>query len=135
MSSVWRYNFCTLQSNNSINPIPLLTPNVTYPGVCVTYKTGFGFNDRIYWACIQLVTAFHKSLSSTGHSRLLTTLLQLHCQLLLASRYIISGRTTQKTHPLPSYGYPLFLRIRCRGICLLSRCLAMGLCVTILKIK
>jgi hypothetical protein len=102
--------------------------------VCVTYKTGFGFDDGIYWTFMQLVTRFHKSLSSTGHSRLLTTvLLQLNCQLLLASRYIASGRTTQKTHPLPSNGCPLLLRIRCRGMCLLSRCLAMVLCVTILS--
>jgi hypothetical protein len=58
-------------------------------------------------------------------------LLQLNCQLLLASRYIASGRTAQKTHPLPSNGLPLLLRIRCSRMCLLSRCLAMGLCVTI----
>jgi hypothetical protein len=43
-------------------------------GVCVTYITSLGFDDRIYWTCTQLVTTFHKSLSSTGHSRLLTTL-------------------------------------------------------------
>jgi hypothetical protein len=53
-------------------------------------------------------------------------------QLLLVSRYITSGQITQKTHPLPRNGYSLLLRIRCRGMCLLSRFLAMGLCVTIL---
>jgi hypothetical protein len=42
-------------------------------GDCVTYKTGFEFGDRLYWNFIQLVT-FHISLSSTEHSRLLTTL-------------------------------------------------------------
>jgi hypothetical protein len=43
-------------------------------GVSLTYKTGLGFAARIYLTFIQLVTTFHKSLSSTGHSRLLTTL-------------------------------------------------------------
>jgi hypothetical protein len=40
-------------------------------------KTQFVFDDRIYWTFIQFVT-FHKSLSSTGQSRLLPT---LHLQL------------------------------------------------------
>jgi hypothetical protein len=39
----------------------------------VTYKAGFVFYDQIYCTFLQLVTTFHKSLSSTGHSRLLTT--------------------------------------------------------------
>jgi hypothetical protein len=105
-------------------------------GVCVTYKTGFEFDDWIYWTFIQFVTTFHKSISSTGHPRPHCTnphLLQLNCQLLLASHYIASGWATQKTHPLPSNGYPLLLCIRCRVMCLLSCCLAMGLCITIWK--
>jgi hypothetical protein len=40
----------------------------------VTNKTDFGFHDRIYGTFIKLVTTFHKSLSSTGHTRLLSTL-------------------------------------------------------------
>jgi hypothetical protein len=34
-------------------------------GLCMIYKMGFEFNDRIYWTYTQLVTTFHKSLSST----------------------------------------------------------------------
>jgi hypothetical protein len=32
--------------------------------VCMTNKAGFGFNDRIYWTFIQLLTTFHKSRDS-----------------------------------------------------------------------
>jgi hypothetical protein len=67
----------------------------------------------------------------SGHWCLLITLqLQRNYQLFLASRYIALDWTTEKT-PLPSNGRPLLLRIRCRGKCLLSHCLAMGPCVTI----
>jgi hypothetical protein len=38
---------------------------VTYPRVCVTNKTGFGFYNRMYWTFIQLATTVHKSLSDT----------------------------------------------------------------------
>jgi hypothetical protein len=48
--------------------------NVT-SGVCLTDKTGFGFNDRIYWTFIQLVTTLRTNhsltqchLIPTGHS-------------------------------------------------------------------
>jgi hypothetical protein len=64
-------------------------------------------------------------------SRYTNPLLQLNSQLLLASCYIALGRTTEKTHPLPSNGCPLLLHIHCRGMCLLSRCPAMGICITI----
>jgi hypothetical protein len=37
-------------------------------GVCVINKTGVGFDDRIYWTFIQLVTTVHKSLSDTMSS-------------------------------------------------------------------
>jgi hypothetical protein len=108
------------------------------PGACVTNKTGFGFDDRIYWTSIQLVPTFHKSLSDTLSSSSDWTLqenysdFQLYCQLLLACRYIASGRTTaQKTHPFPSNGRPSTAEHVTSGMCLPSRCLGMGICVSV----
>jgi hypothetical protein len=72
----------------------------------------------------------------TWHSVLLTTILfELNRNLLLAFRYTTLGRTTEKTHLLPTNGCPLLLRIRCRGMCLLSSCLTMDLYVIIFNIN
>jgi hypothetical protein len=73
-------------------------------GVCVTNKTGFGFYNRIYLTFMQLVLTAHKSLpdimssSSDWTQHWNHSDFWLNCQLLLASRYIASARTTaQKT--------------------------------------
>jgi hypothetical protein len=107
-------------------------------GVCMTYKMGFGFDDQIIgpvYKLLQHFTNHYLWLDTLGFWPHYTTplLLQLNYQLLVASHYIASAWTTQKTHPLPSSGWPLLFCIRCHRMCLLSRCLAMGLCVTIWK--
>jgi hypothetical protein len=71
----------------------------------VTYKTGFGFHDRIYWIFIQLVT-FHKPLSSTGHSLLLITGHQSTNLSLLQLNY-----SSQSHSLLYSLGYDLMENI------------------------
>jgi hypothetical protein len=38
---------------------------VTWPGFAWLMRLVLGFDDRIYWTCIQLVTTVHKSLSSS----------------------------------------------------------------------
>jgi hypothetical protein len=60
-----RKNFACLRHSN------LALSHVS--GVSVISKTGFGFDDRIYWAFIQLVSTVHKSLTHchihpAGHS-------------------------------------------------------------------
>jgi hypothetical protein len=39
--------------------------NVTFPGFAWLIRRVFGFDDRIYWTCIQLITTVHKSLWHT----------------------------------------------------------------------
>jgi hypothetical protein len=48
-------------------------------GICVTKKTGFGFDDKIYWTFIQLATTVQKTVydtlsSSSGWTQLLLVL-------------------------------------------------------------
>jgi hypothetical protein len=90
-------------------------------GVCVTNKTGFGFDDRIYWTFIQPVTRVHKSLSdllSTSSDWALhgnypdltelnwTELNWTELSIIVGlSLYSLGSDTVQKTHPLPSNGY------------------------------
>jgi hypothetical protein len=48
---------------NSVRNCSHFVENCHVLGVCVTYKMGFGFDDRIYWIFIKPVATFHKSLS------------------------------------------------------------------------
>jgi hypothetical protein len=79
----------------------------------VANKTGLEFDDRIYWAFVQLCTTVHRSLSDSviffrpdTPRELFSFPTELSISVLLASRYIASGRNTaQKTRPLPNNGY------------------------------
>jgi hypothetical protein len=79
-------------------------------GVCVTNKTGFGFDDLIYWAFIQLVITVNKSLSDTLSSssdwalhwnysdfQLNSFVLLCTPSVLLCPLYNSSARTPRKT--------------------------------------
>jgi hypothetical protein len=65
--------------------------------------------------CLRFETSlFIASYHSQGHSGGIPP--RLH----MASYYVASGWTTQKTHPLPGNRYPLLLHIYCCRMCLLS---------------
>jgi hypothetical protein len=89
-------------------------PNFTYchvSGVCVTNKTGFGFNDQIYW-----ITRVHKSLTGchvlpTGHSTgtvLISNWTANYCWL-----FVIYPRIGphHRKHPFPSNECPIVERV------------------------
>jgi hypothetical protein len=81
--------FFAIFHNKTAMSLPILYCHVSR--FCVTNKMGLGFDDRIYWAFIQLFTTVHKSLTChlpTGHSK--GTDFQPNCQLLMASLYIVS---------------------------------------------
>jgi hypothetical protein len=122
----------------------------------VTNKTGFGFDDRIYWIFMQLVTTVHKPLSDTLSSSSDWTLhgyysdfqpnsvvlLQFWSELRLTVPS--SARTPRKTQSsvvknvcllvryLGVYVL-LLLRAYASGMCLSSRCVPMDICITILN--
>jgi hypothetical protein len=89
----------------------------------VIYKASFGFDDRIYWTSYNWLQQFtkhyltHCHYHPTGHSTENTVFCCQEC--------VFIG-------PLPSNGFLLLFKAYASGMCLLGRCLAMGICVTVL---
>jgi hypothetical protein len=131
-------------------------------GICVTNPMGFGFDDRIYWIFIQLVAPVHISLSDALSSSSDWTLhwnysdFQLNWTplllvlpltppysflcLLIIPRHgppentVFCCQECVFISPLPSNRCPIVESLT-SGMCLPSRCLAMGISITVLILQ
>jgi hypothetical protein len=125
--------------------------------VCVTIKTGVGFDDRINCSFIQPVTTLHKSLSDTLSSSSDWTLHGNYCDAQLKYSVVLHQFWSELRLTVPSYNSPaltpreipssvvknacLLVRYRAMDVLLLkayasrmwlpSRCQAMGIYITI----